>query len=94
MQMKSCLRTAFLKTLPVMAGYMVLGFGFGIITVEAGYGFFIALLMSILMYAGSMQYLMVSLLSGSASIISCAVPTLMIYISFDKKAIRKRLCEK
>lgn len=40
MQMKSCLRTAFLKTLPVMAGYMVLGFGFGIITVEAGYGFF------------------------------------------------------
>lgn len=76
--MKLCLKAAFLKTLPVMAGYMVLGFGFGIITMEAGYGFITALLMSVLIYAGSMQYVLVSLLTGGASLISCAVTTLMV----------------
>lgn len=76
--MKSCVKTAFIKTLPVMAGYMVLGFGFGIITMEAGYGFLVALLMSVLIYAGSMQYVLVSLLTGGASLVSCAVTTLMV----------------
>lgn len=76
--MLTCIKRAFVKTLPVMAGYMVLGFGFGIITMEAGYGFWIALLMSILVYAGSMQYVLVSLLTGGASMISCAVTTLMV----------------
>ncbi len=76
--MLSCIKKAFIKTLPVMAGYMVLGFGFGIITMEAGYGFFLALLMSVLIYAGSMQYVMVGLLTGGASFISSAVTTLMV----------------
>lgn len=76
--MRTCIKRAFVKTLPVMAGYMVLGFGFGIITVEAGYGFWAALLMSVLIYAGSMQYVLVSLLTGGASMISCAVTTLMV----------------
>ncbi|MBQ5770364.1 MAG: AzlC family ABC transporter permease [Clostridia bacterium] len=76
--MLTCIKRAFVKTLPVMAGYMVLGFGFGIITVEAGYGFWVALLMSVLIYAGSMQYVLVSLLTGGASLISGVVTTLMV----------------
>lgn len=78
MKMHACIKKAFTKTLPVMAGYMVLGFGFGIITMEAGYGFWVALLMSVLIYAGSMQYVLVSLLTGGASLISGAVTTLMV----------------
>ena len=32
-------RTAFRKSLPVMAGYIILGTGFGILAHRAGYGF-------------------------------------------------------
>ena len=32
------IRQAFVKTLPVMAGYIVLGIGFGILLRNAGYG--------------------------------------------------------
>ena len=72
------MKDAVVHTLPVMAGYMVLGFGFGIITMEAGYGVWLAILMSVLIYAGSMQYVAVSLLTSGASLISAAVTTLMV----------------
>ena len=76
--MKQLLKTALLKTLPVMAGYVVLGFGFGIITLKNGYPIWVALLMSILVYAGSMQYVAISLLTSGASLVTTALTTLMV----------------
>lgn len=72
------IKTAFLKSLPVMAGYVVLGIGFGILLKKAGYGLFWAFLMSFTIYAGSMQYVAVSLLTSGASLISVALTTLMV----------------
>ena len=46
-----------------MAGYIVLGTGFGILLRSAGYGLPWAFAMSTLIYAGSMQYVGVGLLS-------------------------------
>lgn len=69
---------AFYKTIPVMAGYLVLGIGFGILIREAGYGVLWAFAMSVFIYAGSMQYVGVGLLSGGASIITTAITTLMV----------------
>ena len=37
---KNLIKTAFIKSLPVMAGYVVLAIGFGILMKEAGYGLF------------------------------------------------------
>lgn len=76
--MKQTAKSAFVKTLPVMAGYMVLGFGFGIISQKNGYGIWWALAMSVFIYAGSMQYVTVSLLTGGASLIAAALTTLMV----------------
>ena len=76
--MKHTLITAFRKSLPVMAGYIVLGIGFGILLKEAGYGFFWSFLMSLTIYAGSMQYVAVSLLTAGASLITVALTTLMV----------------
>ena len=64
---KNLIKTAFIKSLPVMAGYLVLGIGFGILLKEAGYGLFWSFLMSFTIYAGSMQYVTVSLLTSGAS---------------------------
>jgi len=71
-------KTAFLKTLPVMAGYMVLGFGFGIIAETNGYGVFFVLAMSGLIFAGSMQYVLIGLLTSGASLLTTALTTLMV----------------
>ena len=71
-------RKAFLKSLPVMGGYLVLGTGFGILAHNAGYGVPWVLAMSLLMYAGSMQYVGISLLQGGASVLITAVTTVMV----------------
>lgn len=76
--MKKTLRKAFLATLPVMAGYIVLGFGFGIILKSSGFGILLAIAMSTFIYAGSMQYVAIDLLTGGASLITTALTTLMV----------------
>ena len=72
------IRQAFRKTLPVLAGYTVLGIGFGILLRKAGYGVPWALAMSIAIYAGSMQYVGVSLLAGGASMLTTLLTTFMV----------------
>ena len=71
-------RRAFLKSLPVMAGYIILGIGFGILAHRAGYGWLWALAMSLFIFAGSMQYVGVGLLAGGASVVTVALTTLMV----------------
>lgn len=76
--MKKELKTAFLDTLPVMAGYLVLGMGFGVLLESKGFGVLWAFCMSFFVYAGSMQYLAVSMLAPGVSLVSAAVTTLMV----------------
>ena len=76
--LKQTAKTAFLHTIPVMTGYLFLGFGFGIILQQNGYGLGWALAMSLFIYAGSMQYVGVGLLTGGASLVTAAVTTLMV----------------
>ena len=75
---KLTVRRAFYKTVPIMAGYIVLGMGFGILLRNAGYGVLWALSMSLFIYAGSMQYVGVGLLTGGASVITTAITTIMV----------------
>ena len=71
-------KQAFYKSVPVMAGYIVLGIGFGILLGSAGYGVLWAFAISFFVYAGSMQYVGVSLLAGGASVITMALTTIMV----------------
>ncbi len=75
---KKALKAAFPGTLPVMAGYLVLGVGFGILLQSKGYSFLWAGVMSLTIYAGSMQYVAVDLLSSGAAVLSAALMTLVI----------------
>lgn len=76
--MRKTMKIAFLSTLPVMAGYVVLGTGFGILLSSKGYNPLWALAMSVFIYAGSMQYLAVDLLTGGAGLITAALTALMV----------------
>ena len=61
-----------------MAGYVVLGIGFGILLRNAGYGVLWAFAMSAFIYAGSMQYVGVGLIAGGASVLTTAFTTFMV----------------
>lgn len=76
--MKKVFRQALIATLPVMTGYVVLGFGFGLVLEDAGGSIPLALAMSGFIYAGSMQYVAVDLLTGGASLAAAALMTLMV----------------
>ena len=75
---KSIRKKAFTATLPIMAGYLVLGMGFGIILRSKGYGAIWAFAMSTVIYAGSMQYLAIDLICGGAGLLTTALTTLMV----------------
>lgn len=61
-----------------MAGYVVLGTGFGMVLKAGGYGILWALAMSVFIYAGSMQYVAVQLLTGGVSFLTTALTTLLV----------------
>ena len=69
---------AFYRSLPVMAGYIVLGIGFGILLRNAGFGVLWAFAMSVFIYAGSMQFVGIGLLAGGASVITTILTTIMV----------------
>lgn len=75
---RKLLKTVLLTTLPVMAGYIAIGIGFGILLKVNGYGLWWAIGMSVFIYAGAMQYVGVSLLSGGASLLTVGLTTLMV----------------
>ena len=69
---------ALKQSLPVMAGYLVLGMGFGILLKTKGYGVGWAFFMSLSIYAGSIQYIAIDLLAGGATVLTAALMTFMV----------------
>lgn len=63
-----------------MVGYLFLGAAFGILLESKGYGFGWAALMSVIVYAGSMQFVAVDLLATGAGFLQVALMTLMVNI--------------
>lgn len=69
---------AWKQSIPVMLGYIFLGIAFGLLLQNAGYSFLWAFLISVVVYAGSMQFVLVTLLTSGASLLSAALMTLFI----------------
>jgi 4-azaleucine resistance transporter AzlC len=72
------LRAAFPHTLPVLTGYLVLGTAYGIILSSKGYSFVWSALTSIFIYAGSMQFVSVSMLAAGFHPFYAFIMTLMV----------------
>ena len=75
---KQLCKQAFIATLPVLSGYVVLGTGFGILLQSKGFGLGWAVAMSVFIYAGSMQYVGVGLIAGGATVLTVAFTTFMV----------------
>ena len=71
-------RAAFPATIPVLTGYLCIGMAYGLLMANAGYGVFWALLLSLLCYAGSMEFVTVSLLTAGFDPVQALLMALMI----------------
>lgn len=77
---KAAFKAAFPHTLPVMTGYLFIGIAFGVMFADKGYNFLWAGLMSLLVYAGSGQYLAVNFFDPSVSLLQVAFLTFMVNV--------------
>lgn len=72
------LRAAFPHTIPVLAGFTFLGIAYGILMHSKGYGVGWAVLMSLMAFAGSAQYVAITFLTSAFNPIYALLLTLMI----------------
>ena len=77
---KLAFKKAFPYTIPVLTGYLFIGIAFGVMYAEKGYSVWWAVLMSVLVYAGSGQYLAVNFFVPGISFVQIIFMTLMVNI--------------
>ena len=86
------LQTVLRASLPVSFGYVPLGAAFGVLLTGLGYGWWWALVMGLVIYAGSAQFLAVGLLSAGAGALEADVAALLLNLRhvFYGLAVRDR----
>ena len=72
------LKAALPHTIPVFTGFTFLGIAYGILMNTKGYGFGWTVLMSFMAFAGSAQYIAITLLSSAFNPLYALLLTLMI----------------
>ncbi|TGD24872.1 branched-chain amino acid ABC transporter permease [Companilactobacillus suantsaicola] len=71
-------RTAVKDTLPTVFGYIGIGISFGIVAAASGLSVLMATLMSLIVYAGSAQFILVSLLVIGTPIVSIVLSVFLV----------------
>ncbi|QKF83101.1 AzlC family ABC transporter permease [Halarcobacter ebronensis] len=86
------LKTAFKISIPVMMGYTVLGFAFGLLLVSFGYDWYFAPLMSLFIYAGALQFVAINFFNVKAGLIDIAIASWFVNLrqSFYGLSLLKR----
>ncbi|MCX7023570.1 MAG: AzlC family ABC transporter permease [Spirochaetes bacterium] len=69
---------AFKATIPVLLGYVTIGFAFGLLAVESGYPAWLAVLMSVVVFAGAAQFIAIGLFVAGAGLPEIAAVTFMV----------------
>ncbi len=75
---KRAFKAAFPLTIPILAGFLFLGLAYGIYMNVSGFSFFYPMLMSLTIFAGSVEFVVVGLLLGHFNPIHALLLTLMI----------------
>ena len=75
---KQSLKNIFPYTIPVLAGYVFLGIAFGLLLRTKGYPWWLPILMSLIIYSGSMEYAAIPILAEAFNPISSFVLGVML----------------
>jgi 4-azaleucine resistance transporter AzlC len=66
-------KKAFIKSLPIMCSYLFVSMAYGIMMEESGFDWYYSLLVSLTVYTGAFQFVLITFLSSGASIVTIAV---------------------
>lgn len=75
---RKALRAAFPHTLPILAGFWFLGLAYGIYMNASGFSFVYPMVMSLLIFGGSMEFLAVDMLLSSFAPLQVLLLTLLV----------------
>ena len=78
MSMKQTVKYAFKHSLPIFVGFLPVGLAYGVLMQSAGYNFLWTGACSLFVFAGSLQFLMVTFFAGGVSLITVAVMALLL----------------
>lgn len=73
---KRILRESFIRSIPILCSYICVGMAYGMMMAEAGYAWYDALFVSVVVYTGAFQFVFVTLLSTGASVLTIALTAL------------------
>lgn len=76
--MMKTVQFAIKQTVPILFSYIFVGIAYGILVHEAGYPAILATVSALLVYAGSMQLIMISLITSGVPLYMIAIMTLFI----------------
>jgi 4-azaleucine resistance transporter AzlC len=65
-------------TFPVLLGYLAIGSAFGFLMVDAGYPWWLTIVMSLIMYAGAGQYIAVGLFAAGTTLLEAVLVQLVV----------------
>ena len=68
---------AFIKSIPIMCSYIFVSMAYGIMMEDAGFKWYYSLLVSLTVYTGAFQFVLITFLSSGASIITVALTALL-----------------
>ena len=77
-QFKKAFKVAFPHTIPVFTGYLALGMAYGVLMQTKGYGPQWSVLMSILIFGGSIQYIAITLLTTAFNPLQAFILSVMV----------------
>ena len=80
--MLKALKKSFKYSLPILCGYIPLCFAFGVMLQDAGYNAIWAFFMCVVIFSGTGQYLIVSMLAVGASIPSVILTTFLLHFRY------------
>ena len=70
---QKAIQKAFIKSIPIMCSYLFVSMAYGIMMEEAGFHWYYSLLVSMTVYTGAFQFVLITFLSSGASILTVAV---------------------
>ena len=76
--LKKAFKAAWPKTIPIMAGFLFLGFSYGVYMNVSGFSFVYPMVMSAVIYGGSLEFLTVSMLLSPFAPLQVFTVSLMI----------------
>lgn len=74
---RETMKTAFVRSLPVMFSYLFIGIAYGMTMEEAGLKWYYSLAVSSAVYTGAFQFVLITFLSSGASLVTVALTALL-----------------